>query len=228
MKSPMNLCRWQLLVCLLGMVAGFLPSLSFTETFWEIGLSQIGDGPVRFDWVTPGSPAMQAGFRVGDAMHHPSGFKGVQKDLEKLQPGEKRSFVIRRDDKDITIDFTGVTPHVAAVWYAHFWHPIAGALFLAMALLVFGTAPLTPAPYWRSAIVGILGFGIAVGFTLALAESSAFTRVRIWQQWLMGGGDIWSFGQAYVGIVAGLLLAGLAALELRLRLSKSPRQNEAA
>jgi len=214
-----NLCRLQFLACLIGLVAGFAPCFSFTGSFWELGLSQFGDAPVRIDWVTPDSPAYIAGFRAGDSIHHAGGFDGVQQSLKELRPRGTHSFAFERDGEEITIEISGISPQLAAVWYSHPWYPLAGVIFLALGLLLFGTGPLAPPPFWRSVVVGVLGLALAAGFAFGLAVETVFTRWRIWQRWLMGNGDDWCFGQGYAGIAAGILLAVLAAVEARARLS---------
>jgi hypothetical protein len=55
------------------------------------------------------------------------------------------------------------------VWYADLWYSIAGVLFAAMAVLLFATGPLAPAPYWRSIPLTVAGFGIALGFGIQAA-----------------------------------------------------------
>jgi hypothetical protein len=77
-------------------------------------------------------------------------------------------------------------------------------------------------------LVAAVGLGLASGFALALIGASALTRFRIWQRWLMGDGDDWSFGQGFLGLAAGLLLAILAAGEVRARLSNSPPGSDIA
>jgi hypothetical protein len=111
-----------------------------------------------------------------------------------------------------------VQPQLAAIWYADLWYPIAGAVFLALGLFVFATVPLAPAPLWRSIPLAILGLGLAVGFGTALAGASIFTRFLLWQRWPIGSGKEWYFGQGFVGIAAGLLLAVFAVVEVRQRL----------
>ena len=219
----MYLYRWQLLTCVLGLVASFVPCFSFTSSFWELSLSQLGEGPVRISRVTAGSPAEAAGLLAGDGIEHPGGFDGVQRDLRSLRPGEKLTFHVVRNNENISVEIVGASPQLAAMWYAHVWYPIAGVLWLALGLLCYATAPLTPPPYWRSMLVAGMGLGLASGFALALIGASALTRFRIWQRWLMGEGDDWSFGQGFLGLAAGILLAILAAAEVRMRLSRSGR-----
>lgn len=224
----MNLHRWQLLTCFIGLAASFLPCFSFTNSFWELGLSQLGEGPVRISRVTAGSPAEAAGLLAGDGIEHPAGFDGVQHELRTLRPGEKRSFAVVRQGEQLTVEIVGASPQLAAVWYAHVWYPIAGVLFLALCLLLFGTAPLSPPPYWRSILVAAAGLGLASGFALALIGATPFTRFRLWQRWLMGEGDDWSFGQGFFGLAAGLLLAIVAAAEVRARLTKTRPDSDIA
>jgi hypothetical protein len=218
-KLSTSLCCLQLLACLVGIAAGFVPGISFTGSFWELGLSQFGDSPVRIDQVTPRSPADLAGLRAGDSIRHPGGFDEVNRRIRHLQPGEKTSFIVIRHGEESAVEVTGTRPQVAAIWYADLWYPIAGLLFLIVGLLVFATSPLTPAPLWRSIPVAVTGLGLAVGFAIVLTGGTVFSRFRIWQRWMMGSGEEWYFGQGVVGIATGALLAVLATAEVRRRLS---------
>jgi hypothetical protein len=60
--------------------------------------------------------------------------------------------------------------------------------------------------------------GIAIGFGVALGGGSVFSRWRIYQRWPMGTGNEWYFQQGLFGILASVLLAVLAAAQIRKRL----------
>ncbi len=221
-KATLNMSyfRLQILACTLGVAAGLVPSVSFTSTFWEMSLSQFGEGPVRINRVVSGSPADQAGLRTGDAFRHVRGFDGVIEDLRELKPGERRGFTIIRHESESEVELTGVKPAVAAVYYASAWYPVAGTAFLALSLCLIATSPLSPVPSLRSVSMILAGLALAFGFAAALVGNAPFTRVLLWQRWLMGMGEEWTCGQGFAGLVAGLALALTATAELRARLTR--------
>jgi hypothetical protein len=227
-RSWANLCRLQIAACLLGIAAGFVPGISFTGRFWGLGLAQGSfgfdrpeDAPVRVIQAESGSPAFRAGFRVGDEIQKPRTINDVRDAESRMKPGAKQAFAVRRGDQVLAIESDGVAPELAAVWYAGLWYPIAGILFLCIGVLVFATEPMEPTPMWRSIPLTAAGLGIAVGFGLAIAFGSVFSRWRVYQRWPMGTGREWYFQQGVVGIAAGVLLAVLAAAEIRQRLKRS-------
>jgi hypothetical protein len=218
----------QVVVCLIGLGAGFVPGISFTGRFWGLSLSQGSFGPdlpedasVRVIDVERGSPADRAGFRVGDAIKNPRTIDDVRKAEGRMKRGAKQVFHVRRDEHELVIESNGFAPDLAAVWYAHPWYPIAGMLFLCIGVFAFATEPSQPAPLWRSIPLIVAGLGIAVGFGLALLGGSVFSRWRIYQVWPMGTGEEWDFRQGLIGMTAGAALATLAAAEVRQRLSKA-------
>ena len=205
-------------MCCAGLCVCLWPSFSYTGSFWEVQFSQFGDAPISVDRVTADSPAHDSGLRSGDRIVQPGRFDDLQREFSQLRPGEKLELIIRHDETESTLDIVGSKPHLAAVWYAHWWSPIAGAIFFVLCLLVFGTAPLQPAPAWRSAFVAGAAFVIAVGCVVAGVVESPFTRISIWQAWLMGNGKDWTFGQEYIVTIIGVALAIIAMMELRTRL----------
>ena len=70
----------------------------------------------------------------------------------------------------------------------------------------------------KSVIVSLAGFAIAIGFGVALASGSVFSRFRVYQRWPMGVGDEWDLHQGLIGVVAGVLLSCFASAEIRQRL----------
>jgi len=224
--SRITLCRFELVACLLGVVAGLVPCLSFTAPFQGLYLTQmtfggLDPGPLRVDQVERDSAADRAGFRSGDEILDAGNFDEVQSTLRLIRPGERRVFHVRNESTDRSVEAVGLTPELAAVWYATLWHPIAGTVFLALGLLVFATAPVEPPPLWRSSLAAIAGFGLAVGFAIACATESVFSRVRLWHRFSMGVGADWYFGQSFLGLGAGLALALFAAIEIRRRLTRT-------
>jgi hypothetical protein len=212
------------MACLSGVIAGLVPGLSFTAPFQGLRLMQmstVGEsaGPLRVINVEPDSAAARAGFRAGDEILGAGNFDDANAAFNGMRPGERRTFQVRNESTDRSVEAVGLAPEPAAVWYKSVWHPIAGGLFLALGLLVFATAPVEPPPLWRSSLVAIAGFGLTVGFAIAWATESVFSRVRIWQRFVMGEGAEWYFGQSLLGLGAGLALALFAAMEIRRRLA---------
>ena len=194
MTGPrVTLCAMQVAACLLGVVAGLVPGLSFTAPFQGLYLSQMSvvgatAGPLRVDKVERGSAADRAGFRAGDEILHAGGFDVANADFKAIRPGDRRLFQVRRGSATISVEAVGQRPGLAAAWYDNLWNPIAGAVFLALGLCIYATAPISPPPLWRSIPVGIAGFGMAVGFTVVWATATVFSRLRVWQQFAMGDG----------------------------------------
>lgn len=222
--SPSILSRLQILTCVLGVVAGLVPGLSFTAPFQGLDLAQAtvaGESPgsLRVTRVEPDSAAEQAGFQTGDEILDAGDFAQARAALRAIQPGERRVFHVRNGSALRSVEAVGRKPQLAAVWYGHLWYPVAGGVFLLLGLWVFATGPLAPPPLWRSVPLGIVGFGLAVASAVAWAAESPFGRLRLWQRYAMGNGAEWHLGQNLLGSAAGLSLAVLAAIETRRRLS---------
>jgi hypothetical protein len=209
-----------------GAVAGLVPGCSCTAPFqglYLIQMTTVGeeDGPLRVTDVEPDSAAARTGFRAGDEIVGAGSFDEANAAFNAMQPGEQRVFQVRNAAETRSVEAVGQTPELAAVWYRSLWHPIAGGLFIGLALMVFATTPADPPPPWRSIVLGIVGFGLAVGFAVCWATETVFSRVVLWQRFAMGEGAESSFGQTVLGLVAGLALAFFAAIEFRRRLASS-------
>jgi len=133
-------------------------------------------------------------------------------------------FRIKRGEAELTIQGVRPKPELVSVWYASAWDLVAGGLFLGLGLLLFATAPLARPPLWRSILVMIAGFGMAVGFALEkiLGWGTTFRRFPVYWRWQIATGDEWYFQQSLIGIAAGLLLAILGAIEIRKHLTHHP------
>jgi hypothetical protein len=229
-RNIVTLCNLQLLACVLGILAGFVPGISFTGMFTGMDymsggfMAAVDDHRVRVTKVESGSPADRAGFRADDIIQSPENHEAVRAALAAVQHGEKRAFTIKRGDAELVIEAARPEPELAAVWYAHEWYPIAGVLFLCLGLLVFATSPLVPSPLWRSILLTVAGLGITTGFVVDLIHGTVFSRFRFYQRWPMGTGEEWYFQQGLVGMAAGVLLATFAAAEMRQRLARPTRQ----
>lgn len=223
-----RLSNLQLVACAIGMVAGFVPGVSFTGRFYGLdfmsgGFVEPDDQRVRVTGVQPESPASRTGFREGDIIDSPRTFDEFSIALKAINQGESQRFTVRRGQDNLVIEAIPTDSELAAIWYADAWYPVAGAITLAIAILVFATAPIVPAPWWRSIIVILAGFSMAVGFGIALALDSIFSRFIVYQRWPMGVGDEWYIYQGFLGIFSGLMLSWLAAAEVRQRLKGNSR-----
>src|SRR5262249_3351452 len=165
---------------MLGVLAGFVPGVSFTGMFTGMDYMSGGfavaadDRRVRVTRGEHGTPADRAGFREGDIIQKPDNIEAVRTALDAVQRGEKQAFAVKCQETELAIEASRVTPEVAAIWYANLWYPIAGALFLCLGILVFATSPLVPAPWWRSILLIVAGLGIAAGFGLDLVRGTVF------------------------------------------------------
>src|ERR1043166_6050072 len=109
-KTLLSLCGWQIVACLLGLVAGFVPGISFTGPFWGLDFTGGGflaladDHRARVIGVESGSPAARAGFRVGDLILTPENFEGVSEALDEAKQGKTRAFKVERGEQEVTIE----------------------------------------------------------------------------------------------------------------------------
>jgi hypothetical protein len=162
----------QIAACGLGMLAGFVPGISFTGLFTGMDYMSggfavaAGDERVRVTGVEQGSSAERAGFRAGDIIKTPETFDAERAAVDAVNKGETRVFNVKRGETEVKIEPARTKPEIAAIWYAHLWYPIAGALFLCLGILLFATETLDPVPMWRSITAIVVGLGIAAGFGL--------------------------------------------------------------
>jgi hypothetical protein len=210
-----------MMACLLGAVAGFLPGVSITAPFWGLNFMEGGlftsldDRRVRVIDVSPGSPAEQVGFRARDLIVSPERMTDIQKARDAAQRGLAQEFKVERDEQQFVIE-TGTTPkELAAIWYSDPWLPFSGLLFAGIGVLVLRTSDRVPAPRWRSILVISAASILAVCCGVSAATESVFSRWRVYQKWPMGTGAEWNLHQALAGVLAGVLLAVFAAIELR-------------
>ena len=233
MTAPLrSLSGWQVLACVLGAFTALVPGISFSDLYTGMNYISVGgqglfgptDPRVRVTSVQSGSPAWRAGFQTDDIFLSPTNFGAVQSAGTAVQQGEKQVFRIKRGEAEMTIQGVRPKPELVSVWYASAWDLVAGGLFLGLSLLLFATAPLARPPLWRSSLVMIAGFGMAVGFALEkiLGWGTAFQRFPVCWRWQIATGDEWYFQQSLIGIAAGLLLAILGAIEIRKHLTHHP------
>ena len=214
------------------MLTALTPGVSFSDLFTGMDYMSINgfvffgqtDPRVQVTMVKAGSPAERAGFRQGDVFLDPLTFRGVQAAANDAQRGEKPVFRIKRGETEFTIE--GVRPRreLVWIWYASAWDLVAGGPFIGIGLLLFATGPLVPTSRWRSIPVMVAGFGMAVGFAVEklLGWGTTFRRLPVYWRWQTATGEEWYFQQSLIGLAAALVLATLAAAEIRKHLMPRP------
>lgn len=205
--------------CIAIAVAGLVPVAHKNKPFWGAYGISIDHGPPRLYRIEDGSPAQASGLQRDDVVLAVNGSpvdnSGMTTALEALGPGEEARFRVQRGSAELDLIARGVEPPVAMIYYPTFGHPVAGGVGLAMGLLVLATQPLRPAPLWRSALVTMVGLGCGIVFFLALVHDSPFAWWKLRQYHTLNWGERIHFGQTWIGLVASLVLAVLAAWELR-------------
>jgi hypothetical protein len=219
-----GLSTLQILACLAVAAAGLVPVFHKNKPFWGLYGMSFGDGPPHVHQVDDDSPAAAAGLRVGDVVLAVNGAPvdnaALSAALESLGPGEASRLRVKRGEAELDVTARGVEPPVALVYYPLVLHPVAGGVGLAAGLLVLATQPLRPAPLWRVALVLVAGLACAVVFFLAITHDSPFAYWKVRQYHNLNWGARLHFEQPWVGLVASLALAALAAWELRGSLAK--------
>lgn len=214
-RSP----TFQFLACLVVAAAGLIPVIHLNRPFWGLYGEQFGDGPPRIHTVESDSPAGPAGLKVDDQVLAVNGeavdYSGMMAVLDALSPGETARMRIKRGDTVSEVTVTATEPPVAMIYYPTFGHPIAGVVGLALAWLIIATGPLRPVPWWRAVLVGAAAFGFAVLFFVTILANNFFAHFKVRHYHNLNWGPKWHFEQSWVGLVASLVLAVLAACELR-------------
>jgi len=216
---------WALAV-VVGAFTGFAPEWACTTRYWGVWATDDPNAPVQVIKVASDSPAEQTGFRLGDIVKEPTNYASFSKSWDKVKQGEKQTFTVRRNGQDVVLEATAGQNQIAVVWYANLWYPIAGALFILVGIVVFATAPVASPPLWRSIAVAIAGLGIAIGFAVAVAGDGVFSRFAVYERWIfVPTRNDWCGLQGLFGMAAAILMATLAATEIRQRLRKPHLQS---
>ena len=182
-------CVAEILLCALGFVASLVPALVYTYPFWGVR-AYVSNEPFSND--TPGvivtqidadSPVESAGMRPHDRVisfnRKPVQFGNFREVLAKVEPGEPISIDVKRDGKDVRLEYVGETPKLEAVLFFD-WQFVSAPAFLVLILLLVATQPLTPAPMWRPIIVTLVGLGI-VAATTAIEATQRMPWSWVWQ-----------------------------------------------
>lgn len=215
----MRVAGLQIVACLAIAAAGLVPVAHKNKPFWGANGVSFDGGPPRLHQVEDGSPAQAAGLQQDDVVlvvdGSPVDNSEMSAALEALGPGEETRLRVKRGESEVDLIVRGVEPPVAMIYYATVWHPVVGGAGLVIGLLVLATQPLRPAPLWRSVVVSVIGLGCGIVFFLALIYYSPFAFWKLRQYHTLNWGVRLHFGQTWVGLVASLVLAVLAAWELR-------------
>jgi hypothetical protein len=251
-KSDTRLCNWQIAACVLGVIAGLVPGISFTSSFWGLQIRTIDvlpaevrekferrefvqgnfanakRGPsIEVSEVEPHSAAERSGFRNLDSILDPPDGPAIEAAIEDVRNGLPREFKLHRwnDEKPVRIRLQRADPELAAVWYRNPSAPIAAVIFVAVGLLLFATDPITPNPLWRSILVVIVGLGIVFGSLFAAANADLLRPMHFYNRWPTENVCGWFFWQTVIVMGAGLSLVILAEIEIRRRLHPKMRSH---
>lgn len=222
--SSFSMSRAQIVACFLIAAAGLIPVFHENKPFWGLYCIRWDDAPPKVTEVDAGSPANSAGLRVDDAIltvnDKKTNFESLMAVLDNLQPGETAKLRVQRGEGELDVTAVAAKPPIAVIYYPTLWHPIAGGIGFALALLLLATAPLQPIPRRRPTLLCIAGLILAVAFFLAIANDSIFAAWHICRYHNLNWGTKWHFAQNWVGFVASIVLAILGAWELRRVLSE--------
>lgn len=214
----------QAIACFVVAAAGLVPVVHKNRPFWGLYCASFNHGAPRVHQVDSASPAHSAGLRVDDVILTANGsavdHTGLMSVLEGLKPGDAAQLRVKRGEAEVDLSVTGVEPPVAVIYYPTVWHPIAGGVALALGLLVLATQPLRPPPRWRAILLAVAGFGLAIGFFLAILNESPFLFLPLRRYHNINWGAAWHFEQSGVGLGASLVLSVSGAWELRRLLSR--------
>lgn len=215
----MRVTTLQIVAGLAIAAAGLVPVAHRNKPFWGVYAGSMDGSPPRIHQVDDDSPAKTAGLRPSDVVlsinGEPVDNSGMNATLTSLRPGDEARLRVQRGEAELDIVVRGVEPPIAMVYFPTAWHPVAGGLGLAMTLLVLATQPLRPGPLWRPSLVAVVGLGCGVVFFLAVAHNNPFAFWKLRQYHTLNWGERLHFEQTWVGLVASIVLAILAAWELR-------------
>ena len=120
-------CVAEIVISFLGLVASLVPSVVYTYPFWarkayvdkEL-FSNDAPGLIVMQ-IDSGSPLALAGMRPHDRVisfnGKPVSFSSFRELLAKIEPGEAITIDVKRDGKDVRLEYKGETPKLEGVLF---------------------------------------------------------------------------------------------------------------
>jgi hypothetical protein len=182
-------CFAEIVACSLGLIASLIPGVVYTYPFWGANayvdkeLFSADPPGVIVRQIDAGSPVEAAGLRPHDRVisfnGKPVHFGSFREVLAEVEPGEPITIDVKRDGKDVRLEYRGETPKLEGVLFLN-WQFVAAPAFLVLLLLLVATQPLMPAPLWRAILVTLVGLGI-VTTTIVIEATHWLPWSWIWQ-----------------------------------------------
>jgi hypothetical protein len=231
-------CVAETILCLLGLVASLVPALVYTYPFWGVRTyfdKELfsNDAPgVIVTQIDAGSPVESAGMRSHDRVisfnSKPVQFGNFREVLAKVEPGEPITIDVKRDGKDVRLEYKGETPKLEGVLFFD-WQFVSAPAFLILLLLLVATQPLMPAPLWRAIIVTLVGLGI-VTVTTVIEATQRIPWSWVWQSKSIDRipPPALHLTLAAIVLLTGLALSLLGALGIRAFLLRGAHRRAAA
>jgi membrane-associated protease RseP (regulator of RpoE activity) len=210
-----GLCVAEIVVCSLGLVASVIPSLVYTYPFWGtktyVDKELFSNDPpgVIVKQIDAGSPLESAGMHPNDRVlafnGEPVQFGTFREVLAKVEPGEAITIDVKRDGKDVRLEYAGETPKLEGMLFFD-WQFASAPSFLVLLLLLVATQPLMPPPLWRAIIVTLAGLAI-VTVTIVIEATQRVPWSWVWQSKPI---DHWPSGTLHITLALTVLLTSLA------------------
>jgi hypothetical protein len=224
-RLPCGPCVAEIVVCSLGLLASLIPAIVYTDPFWGLKtyvdrelFSNDAQGVIVIE-CDNNSPVQSAGLRPHDRVisfnGKPVQFSSFRNVLAQVKPGEAIEIGVKRDGKEIRLEYKGETPKLEGVLFFD-WQFVSAPAFLVLLLLLIATQPLMPAPLWRAIIV------VLIGLTIMIATIVIEATRRIPWSWVWESKPIdhsppqpLHFTLAAAVLLMGLALSFLGALRVR-------------
>ena len=216
----------QILVCLIGFVAGVVPSVVYTDPFWGVDgfmdkeLFAIGASPgVVITQIASGSPAASIGLQNGDRIINMNGkqvdFGTFRQSLRNIQPGESIPLDVKRRGQEVQYASRGEVPTLDCVLFLD-WQFVCAPVFLVLLLLLIATQPLDPPPLWRAILCVVGGLAvISVVVVVEVRQLMPWTAVWYSKSINHAPPSALHYSLALATLLAGLTLSILGAFSVR-------------
>ena len=227
-------CVAEIVISFLGLVASLVPSVVYTYPFWGAKayvdkelFSNDAPGLIVMQ-IDSGSPLALAGMRPHDRVisfnGKPVSFSSFCELLAKIEPGEAITIDVKRDGKDVRLEYKGETPKLEGVLFFD-WQFVSAPAFLVLLLLLVATQPLMPALLWRAIIVILVGLA-TVTATIVIEAAQSVPWSWVWEAKLIDRAPSLALhlALAVTVLLAGLALSLLGALGVRAFLLRKAHQ----